>query len=261
MPEITSSVLRSLCERVKNRGARATALQVREIVSAVFQYANDHGERFGNPAEEIKASSIATFQPRDRALNPKEIAVFFRYLDKVGALPTMKLALRLVLLTLVRKSELIKATWDEVDFEGACWVIPAGRMKAGRAHVIYLSEQALDIMTGLKMCAGGSDFILPSRYDTTKCLSNSALNRLIDSAVELANKEGERLEHFSVHDLRRTASTLLHEAGFNSDWIEKCLAHGQKGVRAVYNKAEYAAQRRNMLQQWANMVDDWCRQF
>ena len=60
-----------------------------------------------------------------------------------------------------------------------------------------------------------------------------------------------------MHDLRRTASTLLHELGFNSDWIEKCLAHEQRGVRAVYNKAEYAEQRRAMLQTWADMLDGW----
>jgi hypothetical protein len=68
---------------------------------------------------------------------------------------------------------------------------------------------------------------------------------------------GEEFEAFTVHDLRRTASTLLHEAGYSSDWIEKCLAHEQKGVRAVYNRAEYAAQRRTMLQDWADMVDCW----
>ncbi|MFP3187163.1 MAG: tyrosine-type recombinase/integrase, partial [Paraburkholderia sp.] len=67
----------------------------------------------------------------------------------------------------------------------------------------------------------------------------------------------EDFESFSVHDLRRTASTQLHEAGFNSDWIEKCLAHEQRGVRAVYNKAEYAEQRREMLQTWAEMLDGW----
>lgn len=65
------------------------------------------------------------------------------------------------------------------------------------------------------------------------------------------------MEHFSVHDLRRTASTLLHEREFNTDWIEKCLAHEQRNVRAVYNKAEYAEQCRDMLQQWADMVDGW----
>ncbi|MCB1658937.1 MAG: hypothetical protein KDI39_11980, partial [Pseudomonadales bacterium] len=56
-------------------------------------------------------------------------------------------------------------------------------------------------------------------------------------------------------DFRRTASTLLHEQGFNSDWVEKCLAHEQKGVRGVYNKAEYISQRREMLQWWADFVD------
>ena len=83
------------------------------------------------------------------------------------------------------------------------------------------------------------------------------MNRVIDAAVKLAKDAGEKIEKVSVHDLRRTASTLLHEAGFNSDWIEKCLAHEQRGVRAVYNKAEYAEQRRDMIQQWADMIDEW----
>lgn len=68
-------------------------------------------------------------------------------------------------------------------------------------------------------------------------------------------------ESFSVHDLRRTASTLLHEAGYNYDWIEKCLAHEKRGVRAVYNKAEYAEQRASMLQDWADMVDRYIEKF
>lgn len=69
------------------------------------------------------------------------------------------------------------------------------------------------------------------------------------------------MERFTIHDLRRTGSTILHEEGFNSDWIEKCLAHEQSGVRAVYNKAEYAEQRRDMLQQWANMVDGYIAKY
>ena len=88
-------------------------------------------------------------------------------------------------------------------------------------------------------------------------MSEATLNRVIAAVVEKAQKESLDLPHFCVHDLRRTASTLLHEAGFNTDWIEKCLAHEQRGVRAVYNKAEYADQRRAMLQSWADMVDGW----
>jgi len=257
MEEITSSDLRSLCEKIKNRNAPATALHVREIVGQIYRYAIERGLKVANPADDVKPSSIATFRPKDRALSPDEINIFFEQIEHVGTLPTIKLGLKLILLTLVRKGELLNATWDEVNFEGATWTIPSPRMKARRAHVVYLSQQAMDIMIALKTCAGGSKFLLPSRYEGDKGMSNATLNRVIDSTVERAKKKGELLDDFTVHDLRRTGSTLLHEAGFNSDWIEKCLAHEQKGVRAVYNKAEYADQRRDMLQQWANMVDGW----
>ena len=257
MREVTSEDLRDLCEKIKNRNAPATAVHVREIVGQVFRYAIERGNKVANPADDVKASAIATFKPKDRALSPEEIRFFFEEIEHVGTLPTIKLALRLILLTLVRKSELLKATWDEVDFEAATWTIPTVRMKARRAHVIFLSQQAMDIMIALKTCAGGSKFLLPSRYEGDKGMSNATLNRVIDVTVERAKKKDILLDDFTVHDLRRTGSTLLHEAGFNSDWIEKSLAHEQKGVRAVYNKAQYAEQRKDMLQQWANMVDGW----
>jgi integrase len=117
----------------------------------------------------------------------------------------------------------------------------------------------LDILIAFKTCFGASSFLHPGRYETNRSLSAAALNRVIEATVTLIRERGQELEHFSVHDLRRTASTLLHEAGFNSDWIEKCLAHEQRGVRAVYNKAEYAEQRRQMLQSWADILDGWIR--
>lgn len=257
MTEITTGMVRDLCDRIVERGGRATAVQVREIINSVYRHANDRGHGFFNPAADIKPGSIATFKPRERCLQPDEIGIFFRTLDTVGAMATMKLALKLVLLTLVRKNEFINATWKEVDFNKATWAIPSDRMKGSKAHVIYLSRQAQDLMVGLQMCAGGSEYLLPGRYNVSKPLSNAALNRLITTTVEAARAAGHSIEHFAVHDLRRTASTLLHEAGYPSDWIEKALAHEQKGVRAVYNKAEYARQRTYMLQQWANMIDAW----
>jgi len=255
--EITTPMLRALCDKVLERGARATAMQVREIVGAVFGHAIDRGHSVPNPAANIKASSIATFEERERALDPYEIGVFFNALHSTGAASSLKLAIKLILITMVRKGELAGAMWKEVDFESARWVIPADRMKGSRNHVVYLSQQALDIMVSLQVAACGSDYILPARYDPRKHMSNAALNRVITTTVEKINKDGGDIAHFTVHDLRRTASTILHEEGFNSDWIEKCLAHEQRGVRAVYNKAEYAEQRRDMLQQWANMVDGW----
>lgn len=257
MAEITTGVVRDLCDRIVARGGRSTAVQAREIISSIYRYANDRGHGLFNPAADIKPSSIAIFKPRERTLSPEEIGVFFRALNGFSAMGTLKMALKLVLLTLVRKSEFTLATWPEVDFRKSTWTIPGDRMKAGREHVIYLSRQAHDLLVGLQMCAGGSEYLVPGRYNFRKPLSNAALNSLIDRTVAAINKDGETIQAFTVHDLRRTASTLLHEADYPSDWIEKAQAHEQKGVRAVYNKAEYARQRTYMLQQWADMVDAW----
>ncbi|EKG5058837.1 tyrosine-type recombinase/integrase [Escherichia coli] len=257
MAEITTSMVRDLCDRIVERGGRATAVQAREIISSVYRHANDRGHGLFNPAADIKPSSIAIFKPRERTLTPEEIGLFFRTLDAIGAMVTMKMALKLVLITMVRKGEFTNATWDEIDFKKWTWTIPSDRMKGSRAHVIYLPKQAQDILVGLQMCAGGSEYLVPGRYNFRKPLSNAALNSLIDRTVKIINEDGEHIQGFTVHDMRRTASTLLHEAGYPSDWIEKALAHEQKGVRAVYNKAEYARQRAYMLQQWADMIDSW----
>jgi integrase len=117
-------------------------------------------------------------------------------------------------------------------------------------------------MVTFKTCFGASSYLHPGRYESELPISAATLNRVIDSAIRQIRESGvPDFESFSVHDLRRTASTQLHEAGFNSDWIEKCLAHEQRGVRAVYNKAEYAEQRRGMLQTWAEMLDGWIETY
>ena len=89
-------------------------------------------------------------------------------------------------------------------------------------------------------------------------MSRATFNRVTYAVVERAKAEGLPLEPFTVHDLRRTGSTLLNELGFNSDWIEKCLAHEDgRSSRGVYNKAEYEMQRRHMMQEWSDILDAW----
>ena len=260
LEEITPSLLLGLCERIKKeRDAPATAIHVRELVLQVYRFVQGRGIKIENPAEGVRASAIATFKPRERALSPEEIRVFFTILDGVGSLPQIKLGLKLILLTLLRKGELLNAQWPWVRFDAATMTVPAEFMKARRPHIVYLSQQALDLLVALQTFAGSSPYLLPGRYETDQPMSDATLNRAINATLEKARGEGHTLEDFSVHDLRRTGSTLLHEAGFNSDWIEKCLAHEQRGVRAVYNKAEYADQRREMLQAWADMVDGWIK--
>lgn len=258
LSEITPDDLRALCGKVKARGAPATAIHVRDIVKQIYGFAVLHGEKVANPADEVGPASIATFAAKDRALSPAEIRIMLTQLEHVATLPTVRLGMRLFLLTMVRKSELQDATWDEVDFENAVWTIPKERMKRSKAHNVYLSTQALDIMIALKTCAGNSRFLLPSRYDADQPMSRATFNRITYAVVEQAKKKELPLEPFTVHDLRRTGSTLLNEIGFNRDWIEKALAHeDSRSSRGVYNEAEYEPQRRHMLQEWANVIDAW----
>src|SRR6185503_698357 len=152
-----------------------------------------------NPADEVGPASIASFVPRDRSLTPTEIRIMLKQLEHVPTLPTIRLGLRLILLTMVRKSELQDATWDEVDFETAVWSIPKERMKRSKAHNVYLSRQALDIIIALNTCAGNSRYLLPSRYDADAPMSRATFNRITTAVVERAKKEGLPLDPFTVH--------------------------------------------------------------
>ncbi|MBL8580165.1 MAG: tyrosine-type recombinase/integrase [Mesorhizobium sp.] len=258
LTEITPDDLRAHCGNIVERGAPATAIHVRDILKQIYGFAILHGEKVSNPADEVGPASIATFVPKDRSLSPSEIRVMLKQLEHIATLPTIRLGMRLYLLTMVRKSELQDAVWDEVDFENAVWTIPKERMKRSKAHNVYLSRQVLDIMIALKTCAGNSRYLLPSRYDADAPMSRATFNRVTYAVVERAKADGLPLEPFTVHDLRRTGSTLLNELGFNSDWIEKCLAHEDgRSSRGVYNKAEYEVQRRHMMQEWSDIVDAW----
>lgn len=264
LDEIKATALSDLFDEIKEKRGPGPAVHAREIVLAIFRFAQDKGVEINNPAERIRASKIATFKARDRTLTRNEIKVFFDALQETPTTPTLRLALKFVLLTMVRKGEFIGGVWSELDWERAAWTIPAARMKADNAHTVYLSDQVLDILTTFKTCFGSSKYFHPSRYDSNLPISDATLNRVIDATVKLINKnlpEGaEEFQPFCVHDLRRTASTRLNEALFNEALIEVCLAHVKKDqVAAAYNHAKHAGPRRVLMQAWADMVDCWMR--
>ena len=160
-----------------------------------------------------------------------------------------KLAIYLLMITMLRKTELMHATWSEVNLEERTMVISASRMKMKRDHVVYLSDQATGVLEELKELAHGSRYLFPSnRSHEDKPICKSTINFMLKQL-------DVDVDRFVLHDFRRTASTLLHEQGHNSDVIEKLLAHEAKGVRGVYNRAQYADQRRQLLQEWADFVD------
>jgi len=246
--DITPFDIQEVVFAKRDSGAPTAARHLRSLLVQLFDYAVAKQIVKFNPVLSLKAKQVAKLTSRDRALSPEEIRRFLQAL--YGSNNTnrcLKIALHLVLLTLVRKRELLRARWEHVDFETGEWLIPKQHSKNKREHIVYLSSQALGLFRELQILAGGSALVLPGRLSLNRPYAHSTLNEVIDRlALE---------PRFTVHDLRRTASTLLHERDFPSDVIEMALNHKKAGVRGVYNKAQYAPQRRKMLQFWADFVE------
>ena len=246
--DVTVADVMGITDRIKNRGADQMALQTRNIMKRLFSYAIARQKIQFNPAAAIEARYIAQARSRDVALSPVEIGKLLRAIYQSSIKRSHKLALHLLILTMVRKSELIEARWEEIDLDRAEWNIPGERMKKDRPHLVPLSAQAAAMFEELQGLASGSEWVFPSRGDLSRPISKTTLNVVVRSL-------DADVRDFVIHDFRRTASTHLHEAGFNSDWIEKALAHETAGIRGVYNRAQYADQRRDMLQWWSDFVD------
>jgi integrase len=248
LDQVTVTDVLAITDKIKNRGSDQMALQTRNVLKRLFSYAIARQKMTTNPAAAIEAKYIATAKSRDVALTPSETGRLLRAIYQSSMNRSHKLALHLLILCMVRKSEMIEARWEEIDLANAEWSIPGERMKMDHPHFVPLSRQAVAMLDELKGLSSGSEWVFPSRNTLSKPISKTTLNSTVRS-----------LEHdvrdFVIHDFRRTASTHLHEAGFNSDWIEKALAHETKGIRGVYNRAQYADQRREMLQWWADFVD------
>ncbi len=246
--DVTVTDILAITDKIKHRGADQMALQTRNVLKRLFAYAIAREKTQFNPAAAIEAKFIAQARSRDVALTTEEIGKLLRAIYQSSMKRAHKLALHLLILCMVRKSELIEARWEELDLDKAKWEIPGERMKKDKPHLVPLSRQAVAMFEELKGLASGSKWVFPSRGDLNQPIAKSTLNVAI-RALEIDVRD------FVIHDFRRTASTHLHEAGFNSDWVEKCLAHEQRGIRGVYNRAQYADQRREMLQWWADFVD------
>jgi integrase len=246
--DITPTDIFSIVDPIKNRGAEQMALQTRGMLKRMFDYAVVRELATTNPAGAIKAKFIATASSRSTVLTPTEIGAAFRKIYQSNMKRANKLALHLIMITLVRKSMLLEARWGDVNFTDSEWEIPAERMKLNHAHVVPLSQQALEILGELKFLSNGSEWIMPSVRNSKKHVSNGILNSAVKGLVF-------NTQAFVIHDFRRTASTLLNEQGYNKDWIEKALSHETLGIRGVYNKAEYLVPRRKLMRSWAAFVD------
>ncbi len=247
LAEIEKDDVLAACKPAQDRGSPYTAENIRRYVTAVFEWAIRRSLTDRNPARAVRGAISVPPTRELPALGGKELRALMIAVRESGGRPSTRIAMELLLLTFTRKSELIRARWDEIDLDEAEWRIPAVRMKAREAHVVPLSAQAVALFEAQRKLASGSDFVFPGLSSLSKPLSDTVLNNAL-------NRLG--YSHFSPHGFRRTASTMLNELGWRPDLIERQLAHRERNkVRAAYNKATFLPERTKMMQAWADHVD------
>ncbi len=245
--DISQAHVLAACKKAQDRGSLYTANSIRRYIGAVFAYAASRELTDRNPAAAARGAIAVPKTRTMPALSAKEIRDLVKAVRDGGGRPGTRIALELLLLTFVRKRELIHATWGELDLDSAEWRIPAERMKAGELHIVPLSEQAVTLFKQARKLASGSRYVFPGLSSLAKPISDTALNNAL-------NRLG--YSHFSPHGFRRTASTILNELGWRPDVIERQLAHQERNkIRAAYNKATYLEDRAKMMQAWADHID------
>lgn len=242
-------VLLNVLRRMESRGATEKAKKVRQRCSEVFRYAIVTGRAEYNPAADLTSAMSGHESKHYPFLTVEELPDFFKALTGYTGSPLVVLAARLLILTGVRTGELRGAFWSEFDLEKAVWEIPAERMKMKRPHLVPLSTQALEIVQQLKVISGQYPLVFPGRNDPRKTMSEASINQVFKRIGYTGKVTG--------HGFRHTMSTILHEEGFNTAWIETQLAHVDKNaIRGTYNHALYLEGRREMMQWYADCIDN-----
>jgi integrase len=248
---ISAPELLAILRKIEARGTRDIAHCVLTLSSSVFRYAIATGRAERDPAADLRGA-LAPRIRRNLASQtaPEAVGILMNAVDNYPGTLVIRCALQLMALTFCRTGEIRGAEWREINFEDKLWRIPAERMKMRRDHLVPLSTQAIAVLEKLHPYSGTDQYVFPNYKTEKRNMSQSALLGAI-------RRLGFEKEDMCPHGFRSMASTLLNELGYNPDWIERQLAHVPRNIiRGIYNRAEYLQERRRMLQEWADYLDE-----
>jgi len=237
---------------IEAQGLLDTVQRVKTDVSQILEYAIAGGLReLVNPCPALsKILKKNVVKHQAAILEPEKLAELLRAIDGYkGQSNFVQAALRLLPLLFCRPGELITMRWADVDLNCGEWRYIVSKTK--KAHLVPLANQAVEILSELTGYRdAGAVFVFPSRSRRGGHMSNMSINRALQAMGYDTQNE------ITGHGFRRTASTFLNEQGYNYDWIERQLSHGERDkVRDTYNDAKYLKQRKTMMQEWANYMD------
>lgn len=245
--ELRVAHIKQVLDAITARGVAETAEKIRQWINKIFNYALMLERVDGNPASAL----VGYIQPQTTehmpALPREELTEFYHRLLQVDAEPQNRLCLMLLVLCFPRNTEIRGGEWKEINWQTKTWTIPASRMKRPREHLIPLSDWAMELLQELHQLTGKGQFMFPNRNTISGYISENTLGNIL-------NRIGYK-GIATPHGFRSLASSILNEQGFNPDAIERQLAHVEENkIRAAYNRAEYLAERTEMMQWYSNYL-------
>ncbi len=249
--EIKAPELLATLRRVESRGAVETAHRIRTAAGQVFRYAVITGRAERDPSGDLQGAIRRVGKKHRAAITDhKEVGPLLRALDGYKGSFVVKCALRLAPLVFVRPGELRNAEWAEIDLEEAVWNIPGPKMKMKVPHVVPLSKQAVEILAELNALTGRGRYVFPSGRSSARPMSDNAV-------LAALRRMGFDKETMSGHGFRAMARTIMDEVlQIRPDFIEHQLAHAVRDPNGrAYNRTAHLAERRKMMQTWADYLE------
>jgi integrase len=251
--ELTAPEILAVLRRIESRGKLETCHRTKWRIGQIIRYAVATGRAQRDPTGDLKGALTAAKTVNRRAITaPRRFGELLLAIDGYTGQGATWAAMKLAPLVFVRPGELRAAQWAEFTLDGDSpeWRIPAERMKMKEEHIVPLSRQAVAILRELQLTAGRRTYLFTSLRSWQRPLSDNTLNAAL-------RRLGFSKDEMTAHGFRATASTLLNERGVAPDLIELQLAHAERNkVRAAYNRAQRLADRRQMMQQWADYLDE-----
>lgn len=237
--------------KIERKGQLESARRTLQLAGAVFRYAVATARLASDPTRDLRGALTApTVTHYGAIIDPARVGELLRAIDGYEGQPITKLTMQLAPHVFVRPGELRHAEWNEFDFEGALWTIPAGKTKMRKDHLVPLSRQSIAILKDLHALTGPDGYVFPSIRSRKRPMSDNTINAGL-------RRLGYSTDEMTAHGFRAMASTLLNESGkWHPDAIERALAHGDSDrVRAAYHRGAHWKERVAMAQWWSDHLD------
>jgi integrase len=237
--------------KIERKGQLESARRTLQLAGAVFRYAVATARVASDPTRDLRGALTApTVTHYGAIIDPARVGELLRTIDGYEGQPITKLAMQLAPHVFVRPGELRHAEWNEFDFEGALWTIPAGKTKMRKDHLVPLSRQSIAILEDLRALTGPDGYVFPSIRSRKRPMSDNTINAGL-------RRLGYSTDEMTAHGFRAMASTLLNESGkWHPDAIERALAHGDSDrIRAAYHRGAHLKERVAMAQWWSDHLD------